>query len=170
MKLLKEKHLYSFGEFNLNVEDQSLNRNGENIPITPKMFDLLLVLVQNPQRVLLKEFLLQSVWPDSFVEEGNITFNIRQLRKAMHDDAQSPCYIETIPRRGYRFRVPVAVHDSGAALRSPGAGTTMRLQKILWTNIAELRMAEARRRRGTIIGFAVLFVIVAVLAVLLFRK
>ena len=107
MKLLKEKHLYSFGEFNLNVEDQSLNRNGENIPITPKMFDLLLVLVQNPQRVLLKEFLLQSVCPDSFVEEGNITFNIRQLRKAMHDDAQSPCYIETIPRRGYRFLMPV---------------------------------------------------------------
>ena len=107
MKLLKEKHLYSFGEFNLNVEDQTLSRNGENIPITPKMFDLLLVLVQNPQRVLLKEFLLQSVWPDSFVEEGNITFNIRQLRKAMNDDAQSPCYIETIPRRGYRFLMPV---------------------------------------------------------------
>ena len=56
MKLLKEKHLYSFGEFTLNVEDQSFNRNGENIPITPKMFDLLLVLVQNPQRVLRKEF------------------------------------------------------------------------------------------------------------------
>ena len=104
---MKEKHLYSFGEFNLNVEDQTLSRNGENIPITPKMFDLLLVLVQNPQRVLLKEFLLQSVWPDSFVEEGNITFNIRQLRKAMNDDAQSPCYIETIPRRGYRFLMPV---------------------------------------------------------------
>jgi Tol biopolymer transport system component/DNA-binding winged helix-turn-helix (wHTH) protein len=104
---LKEKHLYSFGEFTLNVEDHTLSRNGENIPITPKMFDLLLVLVQNPQKVLRKEFLLQSVWPDSFVEEGNITFNIRQLRKAMNDDAQAPLYIETIPRRGYRFLMPV---------------------------------------------------------------
>ncbi len=105
--MLKEKHLYSFGEFTLNVEDHTLSRNGENVPVTPKMFDLLLVLVQNPQRVLRKEFLLQSVWPDSFVEEGNITFNIRQLRKAMNDDAQSPRYIETVPRRGYRFLMPV---------------------------------------------------------------
>jgi Tol biopolymer transport system component/DNA-binding winged helix-turn-helix (wHTH) protein len=107
VKLLKEKHLYSFGEFSLNVEDHTLSRNGDNVPITPKMFDLLLVLLQNPQRVLRKEFLLQSVWPDSFVEEGNITFNIGQLRKAMNDDAQSPSYIETVPRRGYRFLMPV---------------------------------------------------------------
>ena len=71
------------------------------------MFDLLLVLVQNSGRVLGKDFLLKSVWPDSFVEEGNITFNIRQLRKALDDSAQSPQYIETIPRRGYRFLAPV---------------------------------------------------------------
>ena len=104
---MKEKHLYSFGEFTLNVEDHTLDRNGENVPITPKMFDLLLVLVQNPKKVLRKDFLLESVWPDSFVEEGNITFNIRQLRKALDDDAQTPTYIETIPRRGYRFLPPV---------------------------------------------------------------
>ena len=104
---MKEKHLYSFGEFNLNVEDHTLSRNGENVPVTPKMFDLLLVLVQHPGRVLRKDFLLQAVWPDSFVEEGNITFNIRQLRKALGDDAQSPTYIETIQRRGYRFIPPV---------------------------------------------------------------
>lgn len=100
---MKEKRLYTFGEFTLNAEDHALSRNDENIPLTPKMFDLLLVLVQNPRRILTKEFLLQSVWPDSFVEEGNITFNVRQLRKALGDDAQSPTYIETIPRRGYRF-------------------------------------------------------------------
>jgi len=67
------------------------------------MFDLLLVLVRNPGRTLEKDVLLQSVWPDSFVEEGNISFNIRQLRKALGDDAQTPLYIETIPRQGYRF-------------------------------------------------------------------
>jgi DNA-binding winged helix-turn-helix (wHTH) protein/Tol biopolymer transport system component len=100
---LKEKHLYSFGEFILNVEDQTLSRVGGNVPLTPKMFDLLLVLVQNPGKVLRKEFLLETVWPNSFVEEGNITYNVRQLRKALEDDAQSPTYIETIPRRGYRF-------------------------------------------------------------------
>ena len=71
------------------------------------MFDLLLVLVQHPGRVLGKDFLLRSVWPDSFVEEGNITFNIGQLRKVLDDNVQSPQYIETIPRRGYRFLAPV---------------------------------------------------------------
>jgi Tol biopolymer transport system component/DNA-binding winged helix-turn-helix (wHTH) protein len=67
------------------------------------MYDLLLVLIQNPNRIVEKDFLLKSVWPDSFVEEGNITFNIRQLRKALGDNVQDPIYIETIPRRGYRF-------------------------------------------------------------------
>ncbi len=100
---MKEKHLYSFGDFTLSVEDHSLMRGGENIPLTPKMFDLLLVLVQNPGKVLTKDFLLESVWPNSFVEEGNITFNIRQLRKALDDNHQAPQYIETVTRRGYRF-------------------------------------------------------------------
>jgi TolB-like protein len=54
-----------------------------------------------------KDALMKAVWPDSFVEEGNITFNIRQLRKALDDNVQSPLYIETIPRRGYRFVAPV---------------------------------------------------------------
>ncbi len=67
------------------------------------MFELLLVLVRNHGRIVDKDFLLKAVWPDSFVEEGNISFNIRQLRKTFDDDAQAPSYIETIPRRGYRF-------------------------------------------------------------------
>ena len=104
---MREKHLYRFGDFTLCAEENTLNRNGENIPITPKMFSLLLVLVQHPGRILGKEFLLKEVWPDSFVEEGNITFNIRQLRKVLDDDAQAPQFIETIPRRGYRFMAPV---------------------------------------------------------------
>src|SRR5215467_6352044 len=81
------------------------------------MYDLLLVLVENPDRVIEKEYLLQAVWPDSFVEEGNITFNIRQLRKALGDDAQAPLFIETIPRRGYRFvaKVERAAKNESAA-------------------------------------------------------
>ena len=100
---MKVPRSYNFGEFSLYLDDKTLWRGEENISITPKMYELLLVLVQNPDRVVEKEYLLRTVWPDSFVEEGNITFNIRQLRKALGDDAQSPAYIETIPRRGYRF-------------------------------------------------------------------
>lgn len=71
--------------------------------LTPKMFDMLLVLVRNHGKIVDKDTLLKEIWPDSFVEEGNIAFNIRQLRKIFDDDAQSPSYIETVPRRGYRF-------------------------------------------------------------------
>jgi len=103
------KQLLRFGEFSLCLDEKALRRGEENISLTPKMYELLVVLVENPDRVLEKNFLLQSVWPDSFVEEGNITFNIRQLRKALGDDAQSPTYIETIPRRGYRFLPKVEI-------------------------------------------------------------
>ncbi|MGD9627692.1 MAG: winged helix-turn-helix domain-containing protein [Pyrinomonadaceae bacterium] len=95
--------MLSFGEFTLCANENALHRNGQPIALTPKMFEILLVLVKNHGRVVQKETLLREVWPDSFVEEGNITFNVRQIRKALGDDAQSPLYIETIPRRGYRF-------------------------------------------------------------------
>ncbi|HYJ91010.1 MAG TPA: winged helix-turn-helix domain-containing protein [Pyrinomonadaceae bacterium] len=78
------------------------------IPLTPKMFELLLILVKNQGHVVEKEDLFKHVWPDSFVEEGNITFNIRQLRKALGDDFQAPRYIETVTRRGYRFIAEVS--------------------------------------------------------------
>lgn len=112
---MERQQLYSFGVFTLDAEENVLRREGMPVPLTPKMFELLLVLVQNHGRILDKDFLLGAVWPDSFVEEGNITFNIRQLRIALGDDAQSPIYIETVPRRGYRFVASiedVAVEES----------------------------------------------------------
>ncbi|HMQ04219.1 MAG TPA: winged helix-turn-helix domain-containing protein [Pyrinomonadaceae bacterium] len=100
---MNNQELYKFGDFALCADENLLQRNGETVPLTPKMFELLLVLVRNHGKVVEKNTLLKEVWPDSFVEEGNIAFNIRQLRKALDDDAQSPTYIETVPRRGYRF-------------------------------------------------------------------
>lgn len=143
---MQEKHLYKFGEFVLNAEDHSLTRNGDTVPVTPKMFDLLLVLVQHPGRVLGKDFLLKSVWPDSFVEEGNITFNIRQLRKALDDNVQSPQFIETIPRRGYRFLAPVEAtmlagadgSDPTDVSQSPESTPTSTKRPLLIATIAAL--------------------------------
>jgi Tol biopolymer transport system component/DNA-binding winged helix-turn-helix (wHTH) protein len=93
------------------------------------MLELLFVLVRNHGRILDKEFLLGAVWPDSFVEEGNITFNIRQLRKVLGDSAQSPTFIETIPRRGYRFIADVenVISEAGeeeAASQEPASQET----------------------------------------------
>jgi Tol biopolymer transport system component/DNA-binding winged helix-turn-helix (wHTH) protein len=94
---------FEFGEFTLDNAERALLHNGERVALTPKMFELLKALLSEPGKVFEKQELLDNVWPDSFVEEGNLSFTIRQLRKALGDDARSPKYIETIPRRGYRF-------------------------------------------------------------------
>ncbi|MGH9949419.1 MAG: winged helix-turn-helix domain-containing protein [Pyrinomonadaceae bacterium] len=119
---MKKKRLYRFGIFALDTDENVLRRDGERLPLTPKMFDLLLVLVQSHGKILDKDTLLKEVWPDSFVEEGNIAFNVRQLRKVLDDDAQSPTFIETIPRRGYRFIAKV--EDAYTSLEKDTYGDT----------------------------------------------
>ena len=96
------KRLYEFGPFRLDPEERRLVRDGEPVPLTPKAFDTLLVLVENSGHVLAKDALMAQIWPDSFVEENNLLQNVSTLRKALAegDDRQ---YIETVPRRGYRF-------------------------------------------------------------------
>src|SRR5713226_9297778 len=95
--------LYEFGPFLLNVSEQLLLREGQPVPLKPKVFSLLLVLVQNSGHLLSKDELMRQVWPDSFVEEGNLPVSIFALRKALGDGLNNSSYIETVPRRGYRF-------------------------------------------------------------------
>jgi DNA-binding winged helix-turn-helix (wHTH) protein len=90
---------YEFGEFRLDRLDRVLLRDGQLVPLTPKVFDLLLLLIENHGHVVGKERLMKEVWPDTFVEEGNLTQSISVLRKALGEKR----YIQTIPRRGYRF-------------------------------------------------------------------
>ena len=106
---METQQLLKFGAFALRADQSVLELDGQAVPMTPKMFDTLLVLVKNQGRIVEKETLLKEVWPDSYVEEGNIAFNIRQLRKLLGCEAQSPSYIETVPKRGYRFIAPVEV-------------------------------------------------------------
>lgn len=97
----KHRQLYEFGDFHLDTEERLLLRDGEVVPLTPKAFDVLLALVEQPGHLLEKETLLKTVWPDSFVEENNLADNISKLRKALGENGQK--FIETIPKRGYRF-------------------------------------------------------------------
>ena len=99
--------LYEFGPFRIDTTNRLLFRNGKPIPLKPKVVETLLVLIENSGRVLEKDELIQKLWPDTFVEEGNLTQNIYVLRKALSDGPESEAYIETIPRRGYRFAVEV---------------------------------------------------------------
>ncbi len=97
------KHYYEFGPFRLNAAERLLLRDGVVISLTPKAFDLLLVLVAQPGHLLAKEELMQAIWPDAIVEETNLAWNISHLRKALGDGENGERYIETVPRRGYRF-------------------------------------------------------------------
>ena len=96
-------HLYRFGEFTLDADQKVLLRKGKPLPLAPKIIDTLVTLVENSGRIVEKQELMTRVWPDTFVEESNLTYSIRQLRKTLGDDARHPRYIETISKRGYRF-------------------------------------------------------------------
>src|ERR1041385_1911707 len=91
--------LYKFGEFRLDPGRRSLMRGSEPLSLAPKAFDMLLVLIENRSRALTKDELLDKVWPGTFVEEGNLKFNVSVIRKALGEDS----WIETLPRLGYRF-------------------------------------------------------------------
>src|SRR5437879_12315122 len=104
-----EKHFYEFGAFHNDTVERLLVRGDEKIPLTPKAIDTLLALLENKGRVLDKDELLKMVWPDTFVEEGALARNVSALRKVLGNGADDFQYIETIPKRGYRFVAPVLV-------------------------------------------------------------
>src|SRR4029077_14872434 len=97
------KHLLEFGPFRMDLEERVLMRDQETITLSPKAFETLLVLVQHSERVVLKDDLMKTLWPDTFVEESNLSQHIFLLRKALGDRAHEPEYIVTVPGRGYRF-------------------------------------------------------------------
>lgn len=97
------RNLYEFGEFRLDPKEKIFMRGEHSITLTPKCFELLSALVESHGRLLTKDELMEKIWADSFVEESNLTFNIRQLRKILEDDAQNPTYIKTVRQHGYRF-------------------------------------------------------------------
>jgi eukaryotic-like serine/threonine-protein kinase len=97
------KHLYEFGPYRIDPSKRLLFRGGESVPLPSKAFDTLLVLVQHKETVVSKEELMRSLWPDTFVEESNLSQSIFLLRKALGETAQDHRYIVTIPGRGYRF-------------------------------------------------------------------
>jgi TolB-like protein/tetratricopeptide (TPR) repeat protein len=99
----RARHVYEFGPFRLDAAERSLVRAGRAVTLTPKAFDLLVAMIENRGRLLEKEDLIKKVWPDSFVEEGNLAVTVFMLRKALGDGPDEIQYIETVPRRGYRF-------------------------------------------------------------------
>jgi DNA-binding winged helix-turn-helix (wHTH) protein/TolB-like protein len=99
----QESQSYEFGRFRLKTAERVLLREGELVPLTPKVFDILVTLVEHGGQVVAKDDLMKRVWPNTYVEEGNLTQNISLLRKALGESPGGAQFIETVPRRGYRF-------------------------------------------------------------------
>ncbi len=104
-------HVYEFGPYRLDPNQRVLTRAGDNVSLTPKAIEILLMLVVNAGHLVEKDQLLKEVWPDTFVEESNLSQNIFILRRALGDERAGPRYIETVVRRGYRFVATVEVVD-----------------------------------------------------------
>src|SRR5262245_2460712 len=97
----QQKPIYEFGPYRLNAAERLLSRDGEAVSLQPKIFDLLLVMVERHGRLLEKDELMKAVWPDTVVEEANLANNISILRKTIGENGRQ--FIETSPKRGYRF-------------------------------------------------------------------
>jgi TolB-like protein/DNA-binding winged helix-turn-helix (wHTH) protein/cytochrome c-type biogenesis protein CcmH/NrfG len=107
--------MYRFGEFTLDPRRRTLLRCDSPVSLTPKAFDVLFFLLQNPNRLVSKEELLQAVWGDTFVEEGNLTQHISHLRKALGDNTEDARLIVTIARKGYQFAGEVVIPQAAPA-------------------------------------------------------
>ncbi|MBK6315659.1 MAG: alpha/beta fold hydrolase [Blastocatellia bacterium] len=111
---------YDFGSFRLDAQERVLTRDGENVALTPKAFDTLAFFVRSAGRILEKDVLLEAIWPDAFVEEANLAVNVSLVRKALGERSDGGQYIETVPRRGYRFADKVRLYDvNGIAISGP---------------------------------------------------
>jgi DNA-binding winged helix-turn-helix (wHTH) protein/Tfp pilus assembly protein PilF len=116
----QEESVFRFGNFSLNANERILLRDGRRVSLAPKVLQTLLILVRHTGHVVEKDFLIKQVWPDDFVEEGNLAQHIFALRRVLGDSTENSHFIETVPGRGYRFIAPV--NNNGAAeLSTPRA-------------------------------------------------
>ena len=137
---LQTKHFYAFGPFRLDSEKRVLVRDGTPVLLAPKAAEALLVLVENAGRLVDKDDLMKRVWPDAFVEEGNLNKNIFFLRKVLGQWDGGREYIETIPKRGYRFVAPVSevTHAEGDPQPQTSAGANLLGKKVSHYRVLEM--------------------------------
>jgi len=165
---LADGYLYRFGQFALDSRKRTVSRADSPISLTPKAFDVLLFLAQNPNRLVTKEELLQAVWAGTFVEEGNLTQYIYYLRKALGDNSEDTRLIVTIARKGYQFTADVTVAEAAdtakqAAVQISTAESSLADTQAILESPADEAVPEAPRhwRKAAFVGAsAVLLVVV----------
>jgi eukaryotic-like serine/threonine-protein kinase len=157
----KTKVFYEFGKFRCDPREHLLLCDGKPVALSPKCFEILLALIRSNGRLLLKDELMQQVWPDSFVEEANLTVNISALRKVLGETPEGPQYIETVPRRGYRFVAPVTEQQESDRSTLPAAEAER-------SNSADAGSANKpfARSRGWALATGLLLLVLAVILML----
>ncbi len=138
----RDSRIYEFGPFRLDPAEHLLLRGGEPVSLTPKAFETLVALVERGGHLVEKDELLKEVWPDAFVEEGSLARNIHELRKALGEGPSENVYIETVPKRGYRFVSPV--RDLGQE------GAELILRRRIRAQITTEEEEEASPQDGTV--------------------
>jgi DNA-binding winged helix-turn-helix (wHTH) protein/Tol biopolymer transport system component len=136
----QKKHFYAFGPYRLDSQKRVLVRNGTPVSLAPKAAETLLLLVKNAGHLVEKDELMAQVWPDAFVEEGNLNRNIFVLRQLLGEWDRGGEYIETIPKRGYRFVAPVkeVTHAEGDPQAQTSAGTNLLGKKVSHYRVLEI--------------------------------
>ena len=163
---------FRFGKFELIPELAQLRKSGTIVRLPHQPFRVLCLLVSRAGTVVTREEIRQELWgSETFVDfDQGVNTAIKQIRDALKEDAERPLYVETVPKRGYRFIAPVEMDAPGPAdVASPK--TDLNLSKALWLNIAELQLAEVRcrERRIYIAAAAVLGVLLIAVIVMLVR-
>src|SRR3989454_2129466 len=146
---LENRHFYEFGPYHIDTVERRLLRGDEPIPLTPKAYDTLLVLVENAGHGLKKDELMRRVWPDTFVEESSLIRNISVLRKVLGDEDGR--YIETLSKHGYRFSAPIT------ELRHPAEAAVVEEHTMARVVIEE---TESTNRRLPSVRVAAVFLLV----------
>jgi Tol biopolymer transport system component/DNA-binding winged helix-turn-helix (wHTH) protein len=161
------KRFYEFGPFHVDTSERVLLREGQPVMLSPKLFDTLLALVERSGHIVEKAELMETVWPGTFVEESNLSSSVSLLRKTLGSTADGKSYIETVPRRGYRFAGAVEVMSESADLivgrRTRVHVVTHEEEETTPAEIETVRptMSPAWKKRSVILGLSVIVIAVA---------
>jgi DNA-binding winged helix-turn-helix (wHTH) protein len=143
--------IFRFGLFELDTASEQLLKEGRTVRIQQQPYKLLCLLITQAGRVVPREEIRAALWPaETFVDyDQGVNFAMKQVREALGDDADHAVYVQTVPKRGYRFIAPVdtAARGGAKAVQVNGPLSDLNLQKVLWSNIAELRLAEEARNQ-----------------------
>ncbi|MDM7923103.1 MAG: winged helix-turn-helix domain-containing protein, partial [Pyrinomonadaceae bacterium] len=136
-KSLRDGGLYAFAGFRLDTAAGLLTHSGEQVKLAPKVYQLLVYMVENRDRVVSRDEIFSAVWPDAFVEDNALSFTVSQLRKSLAAQEPNTAFIQTVPRRGFRFVAEVTESNAGLMKRKP-SGLIVEKQVVEETWIEEV--------------------------------